>query len=141
MEQKEMKSKTKQRHETAIHESGHAVIAVIFEVPFKYVTIEEDREEGSLGHILHTRSPKWFNPESGVWRCWNLPEIRRQRQLAERHIMVTQAGKVAHRRFLNSGRPWGHESDDRQAWAMANCFYPPDAVSTFLKLCRLICEE
>ena len=47
----------------AHHEAGHTVAAWLLRIGFHYVTITPNPEGDSLGHVLRSPLPRWFNPE------------------------------------------------------------------------------
>ena len=74
---------------TACHEAGHAVAAWHTDLKFRRVTIKP--EDDSLGHLMHSRFPKWFNPE--------LDKGDRARMYAEHLIVVGSAWQLAEAKF------------------------------------------
>ena len=66
---------------TAIHESGHAVVAYLLGRPFVEISIIQT--DDSFGRVSHTL-PTWFQPDIDV-SC-------RTRKLIEQHVMVLLAG-------------------------------------------------
>ena len=48
---------------TAYHEAGHAVAHYFLHLPFKYLTIEPEKD--SLGHVKRFPHPKSFQPDIG----------------------------------------------------------------------------
>ena len=79
---------------TAFHEAGHAVAAIHFGLPFRYVTIVPDDESQSLGHLKRNPYPAWFRPD--------IDTEGRSERLIEKSLMVTLAGGAAD--FVRSGR-------------------------------------
>lgn len=107
---KTVKPKTILLEATAYHEAGHAVVAWRIGMKFRRVTIEPDG--GSLGHMLHAKHPKWFNPE--------VEFSDRIRLRCESHIIVSYAGQLAQARFRGRRPRWGMESDNHWANEMAS---------------------
>src|SRR5437016_2249213 len=95
---------------TAYHEAGHAVAASWLRVPFRYVTIVPDEQDGSLGHIRFTALSKDFGPdiESGS----------KVRRVLEPRIMVGLAGCAAEAKlvgrynWVGAHRDWRYAVDD-----------------------------
>ena len=72
---------------TAVHEAGHAVVALETDFRFRYVTIVPDHERGSLGHLAHHPDPRSFRPDVQVTIAG--------RGRLEKHIMLALAGFAA----------------------------------------------
>jgi hypothetical protein len=96
---------------TAHHEAGHAVAAWRMYLPFKYVTIKPDADDGSLGHVLHDVHPKWFRPDDDL--------SDRVRLRLERHIITSFAGQIAETKFRGRRPRFGMHSDNQIAVDMA----------------------
>ena len=69
----------------AYHESGHAVVACLSGIPFRYVTITSPFD----GHIQLKDQPPWADEAP--------------RLAAEREVMVSFAGQVAEQKHLGKG--------------------------------------
>jgi hypothetical protein len=118
---------------TAHHEAGHAVAAWHYGMRFKYVTIEADRENQSLGHLMH-QMPKWFHPD---YDSSDRVVLR-----AQRHIIVSFAGQLAEQKFRGRKPRYGMQSDDRKAVDLA--FYlcgSEDTVNAYLRFCWLASRD
>jgi hypothetical protein len=70
--------------DTAHHEAGHAVAAVEFRRPFRYVTIESG--DDSLGHVMFRTFKASFNPE--------LNGDLRTRVCCENYAIISLAGPI-----------------------------------------------
>jgi hypothetical protein len=115
---------------TAYHEAGHAIAAWWLQLPFKRVTITPNADAGSLGHLLHDRAPKWFNPE--------IKAGDRQRLRAERHIITGFAGQIAEGKYRGRRPRYGMDSDNSQAVNMATYFcISTDTTEALLHFCFL----
>ena len=123
-----MKRQVRELQATAHHEAGHAVAAWRLGLGFRKVTIMLGKN--SLGHMLHARSPKWFNPE--------LDSSDRTRLRIERHIIISLAGQIAEGRFRGRPPRSGMESDNRNAVDMATHFCGPrKTTEAYLHYCFL----
>jgi hypothetical protein len=92
--------------DTAHHEAGHAVAAVEFRKPFRYVTIEPG--EDSLGHVMFSKFKGLsFNPD--------LNRDLRTRVRCENDAMISLVGPIAGARFSGSKTWRGAHGDMRQA--------------------------
>ena len=58
-----MSHKLQKLEATAYHEAGHAVGRWVQRVPFRYVTIIPEPDDGSLGHVLGYGLPAWMDYE------------------------------------------------------------------------------
>ncbi len=97
--------RNKRLEEIAYHEAGHAVVGWKSGLKVRRVTIEPDAEDRTLGHVLYARA-RGFRPDIRL--------DDRARCRAERHIVCSFAGQLAHAKFLGR-RGWGMEQDDREA--------------------------
>lgn len=73
----------------AFHEAGHAVISLKLGIPVRRATIVP-ADDGSLGHVLSSGSPKWFKPDR---QC----DARTKRYLRKR-VITLMAGCIAEKR-------------------------------------------
>ena len=96
---------------TAHHEAGHAVAAIWHDLGFRYVTINPDQAEGSLGHLLYQPPPKGFNPEVEL--------TPKTRDRIERQIVAAFAGGHAEARFRGRHNLVGARRDRSQAIDLA----------------------
>ncbi len=80
-----MGNRISERTKNAYHETGHALLAHLEGVPFKYVTIKPD--EDSLGHVLLIPYSAKFRPDLGTNAA--------VRKRIESLVMVDFAGKCA----------------------------------------------
>src|SRR5687768_10085396 len=112
LKRKLMKRNEKQNATTAYHEAGHAIAAWHLDLKFKHVTIIP--EEESLGHLLHSKPPKWFRPD--------IEDTDRIRMRGERHIIVSLAGQIAEAKYRGRRPSWGMDGDNQIAVDMASRF-------------------
>jgi hypothetical protein len=118
---------------TAHHEAGHAVAAWHYGMRFKYVTIEADHANQSLGHLMH-QMPKWFRPDGDA--------SDRVVLRAQRHIIVCFAGQLAEQKFRGRKPRYGMHSDNQKAVDLA--FYlcgSEDTVDAYLHYCWLASRD
>lgn len=95
----------------AYHEAGHAVIGYRLGRHLEAITIEKG--DGTLGQCHFEREPEWF-PDPGY--------TLRNRELAEREVMIAYAGQVAADKWggVTPKKSADAASDDRdRAAAMA----------------------
>jgi len=92
---------------TAIHEAGHAVMAHLQRVPFRYVSIVPDKE--TLGHVRLGEWPQWAHPESSQYR------ERAAFDWFERRIRVDLAGQIAESYHLGRRLRFGMQHDNSNA--------------------------
>jgi len=99
----------RERHSTAQHEAGHAVMAAILGVGLTRVSIEP--ASGTQGQVTYA-IPAWITkghpPESAV-RRW-----------CEANIMSQMAGFIAEKHFLGRANHVGATADYAGTWEMAN---------------------
>ena len=111
---------------TAHHEAGHAVMAWWLNLPFRRVTIKPEGD--SLGHLLHNKLPKRFNPE--------IEKSNRVRLLAERHIIASFSGQLAEAKHAGRSPRYGMHSDNRFAVDMATFFCgSTETTEAYLRFC------
>lgn len=118
---------------TAYHEAGHAVAAIHLYLPFKYVTIVP--EPGSLGHVLHHKMPKWFNPEidKDSARVW---------YHARSHVICSLAGQVAQSKFVGRRVVRGAGGDHELVIEIASHLVGyGKTLTAFVEYCRCECED
>jgi hypothetical protein len=103
------------------------------QLPFKHVTIVPGAD--SLGHLLHGRFPKWFQPE--------IERNDRQRLRGERHIIVGFAGQLAEAKFRGKHPRYGIESDNSSAVDMAFhlCNGSAKIAEAYLRYCWCVAES
>ena len=99
---------------TAYHEAGHAVISRLTtpRISVRRVSIIADERQGTLGHVLHRKPHKSFQPDAVV-----TPSTRER---LEANIIATLAGDIAERKF--TGRKtngWCRDFD--AACSLASC--------------------
>lgn len=91
----------------AYHEAGHAVVAKCLGVAVRRATIIP--EDGSAGHVLHTRMSRKMSEAIEFADRFSLSRLQ-----AEKRVMVSLAGELAQRRFdPNSVHP-DHGAGDRE---------------------------
>ena len=99
----------RERHSTAQHEAGHAVMAAILGVGLTRVSIEP--ASGTQGQVTYA-IPAWITkghpPESAV-RRW-----------CEANIMSQMAGFIAEKHFLGRANHVGATADYAGTWEMAS---------------------
>jgi hypothetical protein len=96
----------------AYHEAGHAVVAFLLSLRFKYVTIV--RDEVSLGRLEPWRFPNWFRPDD-----IDFIYFTRGRRKIEAHIRISFAGSIAQRKFKGRAPRRIASRDDASAVDMA----------------------
>lgn len=113
---------------TCYHESGHAVAACLFSIPFRVVTVVPGPRDSSGGRVLgsvellHLEIPKWANP-------W-LPEFERKRgrRYIAQNIQMTLAGPLAEtlhtRCWQQATGPEGNDEDLAYSVALPVQFTP-----------------
>ncbi len=99
-----------ERTKNACHESGHALLAHLEGIPFKYVTIKPD--EDSLGHVLLAPFSAKFRPD--------LDTNAAVRQKIESLVMLDFAGKCAEALLVKRRVPKGFRSDFQDAVEFAS---------------------
>ncbi len=75
--------------QTAYHEAGHAVAGYKLHVPFRYVTIVPDEEQGSVGHVLYSALRPDFDSARDEMTEFRL------RAMIEPRIICALAGEAA----------------------------------------------
>lgn len=93
----------------AHHEAGHAVAAIEFRIPFKYVTI--DPALLILGHCALSKARN-FRPDYSVTRATQLR--------AERYIVTCYAGLTAEAKYTGIWNFEGSEHDLKVATTLAS---------------------
>ena len=89
---------------TAYHEAGHAAAALVVGVRFRYVTIEPDIDDGSLGHCEFTHGwPRGLDPATAS------PE--RLEQYVRKAVICALAGDTAETQFRARHNWVGSSSD------------------------------
>jgi hypothetical protein len=109
---------------TAYHEAGHAVASWYQGLKFKEASIVPNSDEGTLGHVLTCRFPKWFDPEIDA-----TPKVRLR---AEAEIMSLFAGQIAEAKFRGRKPRFGMESDNQHAVEFGRYFASGDTLEAFL---------
>lgn len=97
-----------QRITVAHHEAGHAVIAFMLNMRFKYVTIKEDIKENSLGHLMPYKV-KYFN------KLHYTDPTPSEREKIERSLIMCCAGYFAEKQYTGKEDRSGAMGD----WEMA----------------------
>jgi hypothetical protein len=112
---------------TAYHEAGHAIARWWLGLRFKEASIIPNSAEGTLGHVLGSGLPKWFNPATQDHQ----PRMRLQ---AEKQIVTLFAGQIAEQNFLGR-RPNRntYHHDNHCAVDLASYFHEGETLEAFLK--------
>ncbi len=108
---------------TAYHEAGHAVAHYFLHLPFKYLTIEPEKD--SLGHVKGFPPPKSFRPE--------IDEDTKTLNRIEKNIIAYYAGNATE--FIHTGKlnKIGVGSDNQNAMDLAiNYCGGPEETEAFL---------
>ena len=92
--------------ETAVHEAGHAVAAILLDVPFERVSIVASDDHEGVVHLHASAVPL------GEY------DLDFSRERAEARIMVSLAGRAA-ASAAGFDAPSGCEHDDETAWTLA----------------------
>lgn len=92
----------KNRTAIAYHEAGHAIVAIILNARFRYVTMKED--ENSLGHVKYYNRKFFKNIE------WKFPTPLEKEKI-EKELIVGSAGFIAEKKFTGRGNKIGARSD------------------------------
>lgn len=100
-------SKKERLRRTAYHEAGHAVACYELRVKFKYLTIIQDEDRNSLGHILINRFYENFKPD--------MQEVSNIRQRIEKIVMTDFAGVIAEKIYAGRHNWRGARSDTHEA--------------------------
>ena len=88
---RQMTRRERKLYRVAIHEAGHAIMAVRWGVAFRFVTIVPDEHEGTRGHVQHyIRSAGFEFDPSANYRSLNYLTLR---------AIVCFAGMEAERRI------------------------------------------
>jgi ATP-dependent Zn protease len=81
---------TKKLERIAYHEAGHAAAYLILNKAFRYVTIEPETEEGTLGHCMGILVRNGLRLQEDVYEG-----NARARRWIEDHAIISAAGNVA----------------------------------------------
>lgn len=90
---------------TAYHEAGHTVANVLHNIPFRYVSIEDNKR--SVGHVQTLDFPRSLNPTSGI--------SMRKRTRLESDVMALLAGNITEKHYSGRADHRGARSDRHQA--------------------------
>ena len=108
---------------TAYHEAGHAVACYFLHFPFKYLTIEPEKD--TLGHVKRFPHPKSFHPDyEGDTKTLNR---------IEKNIITSYSGSAAE--FILTGKyNSGGGTDSQYARELADHYCGgPEETEAFLK--------
>ncbi len=108
------------RHHTAIHEAGHAVIGRVLTLVCGYATIEAD--DDSSGHAI--TEDDWVT--MSAWDAQGIYRGRGKDAATRGRILTFMAGREAEEECLGSCRG-GDGGDRRQIDLMLDSMLPPDA--------------
>jgi ATP-dependent Zn protease len=126
-------AEAQRRGATAHHEAGHAVVAILEEQEFEYVTIVPDDAAGSLGHLRDSVDPE-FAPDCRVCGLDVFKIIGR--------IRVRLAGRFAEERFTGKPEPDGARIDRDYAWELAGYYCGSDReLKAFMRWLAISTEE
>ena len=118
----------------AYHEAGHAVVAIVREVPFKRVSIVPD--DDSEGHVEFT------DQITGIMRR-SKGEVEdfqtlRDRDMLEKSIQVCLAGDEAVRKHGGQLAPEEWEADRQHAYQFVDQLYAGEAWQAYYDLQRIV---
>jgi ATP-dependent Zn protease len=86
------------RRATAYHEAGHAAAALVVGRRFRYVTIEPDPDDESLGHCQFThRWPRGLDPATASPE--RLERLERLEPFLRKEMLIALAGGAAEAQF------------------------------------------
>ena len=114
---------------TAVHEAGHAVVAVLTGVPFRHVTIVPDETFAGQVVLGKKKPPAHVDPFNENW------DVKAARQYWTGRICAALAGALAETLY---SRCWEQQSDTDEfaAWEIADCFYPPAKAARWINRLR-----
>jgi len=97
--------------QTAYHEAGHAVAGYELHVPFRYVTIIPNEEQGSAGHILYSSLRPDFDSARYEMTEFQLRRIIEPRIICALAGEAAQSGLTGRRHLLTATKDY-HDAID-----------------------------
>ncbi len=117
-----MKDKT--LHRIAYHEAGHAIACIEMGLRFKHVTIIENEQNNTLGHVMLSKFK--FNPD--------YDDSIKSRIKLEKYIMAALAGPVAEKKFTGKLNAIIAQNDFEMSFKVATNFFGSiDVVSLYMQ--------
>ena len=95
-------------NQVAYHEAGHAVAGYELHVPFRYVTIVPDEEQGSAGHILYSRLRPDFDSARYEMTEFQLRRIIEPRIICALSGEAAESGLTGRRHLLTATEDYHH---------------------------------
>lgn len=113
----------------AFHEAGHAVAAILMDVPFRCVTIVPDETFAGQVVLGKKKPPAHVDPFNENW------DVKAARQYWTGRICAALAGALAETLYT---RCWEQQSDTDEfaAWEIADCFYPAAKAARWINRLR-----
>jgi hypothetical protein len=112
----------RQLKRTAYHEAGHAVAAVLMDVPFRRVTIVPDETFAGRVDLGKVEPPAHVDPFNENW------DVKAARQYWAARICGALAGPLAETLYTKCWQQQSvsdEDTDEAKAWEIADYFYTP----------------
>jgi hypothetical protein len=109
--------------ETAYHEAGHAVAAIVLRRGFSHVTIEP--RDDSLGHVKPNKHPESFRPD--------ISDDARDAPRIEREVLMLLAGIAAEKHLRGRRNYRGASQDLRMAVDVAGYLFSRRTLEKYLE--------
>lgn len=107
----------------AYHEAGHAIACLALGFKFKYVTVIENKESNSLGHVLLEKLK--FHSDFDI--------SDKTRLKVEKYIAICLAGPIAERKFTGGSNDIAASKDYEMSFLLAaNIFGPTHLINAFM---------